>query len=97
VFATFTLYIQLRVTIYAGIVAVHVALTRGGWFDTTKRIAGHVALLGVGFISVLMLMFFCFCLGVAGAVAFAIILRDRTSDVALELWSHPEDWYVYEE
>jgi hypothetical protein len=95
-FATFTVYIQLRATIYSGIAAVHVALTRSGWFDTFKRIAGHVALLGVGFVTVLIMMSLCFCIGLAGAIGFAIILRDKTSDVALELWSHPEEWYVYE-
>ncbi len=97
VFATFTVYIQLRATIYAGIAAVHVALTRGGWFDTLKRVAGHVALLGFGFVTVLVLMFLCFCIGLAAAIGFAIILRDKTSDVALELWSNPGEWYVYKD
>jgi len=89
------LFVHARVTLYAGVVAAHVALTRRDWTDTLRRVSGHIWFLLGGFVAIFALTYLCGCLALIGVVVFAILLRDRTRDIAEELWSNPDEWWVY--
>jgi hypothetical protein len=92
VFGLVMLLLHARMTLFAGIVAVHVALTGRGWWDTLRRVSSHVAFLVGGLVTVLVSSAMCTCVGLVVVILFGILLKEKTNDLAEDLWSRPEEW-----
>ena len=92
VFGLVMLLLHARMTLFAGIVAVHVGLTDRGWWNTLRRVSSHVAFLVGGLVTVLVSSAMCTCVGLVVVILFGILLKEKTNDLAEELWSRPEEW-----
>ncbi len=91
------LILHARMSLFAGIVAVHVALTHASWTDTLRRVSWHMATLLVGLVLIVILSYTCFCLAILAVMVYGFVLREKTADVATELWSDPDEWSVYKD